>query len=180
MADAVYVASNAGDYEAFAELVSGYVAWCRSRYADLEWVMEQIFGHQSLDGELAVLPMTYGPPIGKTLLARSGGQIGGCGAFRKLSDGSCEMKRLFVPDQFRGRGLGRRLCEALISSARDDGYELMKLDTGNRLTEAISMYQSMGFMACAPYQQYPSHLMPYIVFMELPITPSGRRPRLHA
>ena len=170
MPEVIDVASNPGDYEAFARLVSVYVDWCRARYADLEWFVEEVFGHQCLDAELAALPTSYGPPAGRTLLVRSGGQIGGGGAYRKLPDGSCEMKRLFVPDPFRGRGLGRKLCEALISAAHDDGHQLMRLETGNRLTEAISMYKSLGFEYCAPYRQYPAHLMPYLVSMELPLT----------
>jgi putative acetyltransferase len=79
------------------------------------------------------------------------------------------MKRLFVPDQFRGKGYGRKLCEALIQSAREDRFKLMRLDTGDRLTEAISLYQSFGFRPCAPYNEYPDNLMPYIVFMERPL-----------
>ena len=80
------------------------------------------------------------------------------------------MKRLFVPDRFRGHGYGRKLCDALIRSAKDENFKLMRLDTGNLLAEAIAMYESIGFRRCAPYQQYPEKLMPYIVFMELPLT----------
>ena len=51
------------------------------------------------------------------------------------------MKRLFVPDRFRGHGYGRKLCDALIRSAKDENFKLMRLDTGNLLTEAIAMYE---------------------------------------
>jgi ribosomal protein S18 acetylase RimI-like enzyme len=79
------------------------------------------------------------------------------------------MKRVFVPGRFQGAGLGRRLCSALIASAREDGFRLMRLDTRNLMTEAISMYQSFGFSECCPYYEYPEKLMPYFVFMELPL-----------
>ena len=82
------------------------------------------------------------------------------------------MKRLFVPVRFRGQGIGRRLCEALIASAKDDGFHLMRLDTGNLLTEAIAMYESVGFRHCAPYRDYPEKLVPYLIFMEMPLTKS--------
>jgi hypothetical protein len=45
----------------------------------------------------------------------------------------------------------------------------MQLDTGDRLVEAISMYESMGFNQIEPYQDYPATLMPYLVFMEKPL-----------
>ena len=77
------------------------------------------------------------------------------------------MKRVFVPERFRGAGLGRGLCSALIASAREDGFRSMKLDTGNLMREAIALYGSLGFGECAPYIDYPAQLMPYFVFMEL-------------
>jgi ribosomal protein S18 acetylase RimI-like enzyme len=80
------------------------------------------------------------------------------------------MKRLFVTDRFKGRGIGRRLAEALINAARSDGFRLMRLDTGNLLTEAIDMYRKLGFRECAPYCDYPEKLLPYLLFMELPLS----------
>jgi|SRR6267142_20759 len=169
MAELIYPASAPGDYEAFARLVIEYVRWCRTRYQDDEWFVDRVFGHQSLESELKALSATYGPPSGKTLLASRDGQVCGGGAYRRLEDGACEMKRLFVSNQFQGQGMGRRLCAALIASARNDSYELMRLDTANRLTEAIGMYKSFGFKICKPHRIYPKELMPHLVFMELPL-----------
>src|SRR6266851_8359323 len=109
MPDSIYTATTASDYDAFAELIREYVQWSRARYRDLAWFMDEAFSHQSLDRELEALPASYGPPNGRTLLAARDGQICGGGAYRKLSDGICEMKRLYVSERFRGRGLGRRL-----------------------------------------------------------------------
>lgn len=53
-----------------------------------------------------------------------------------------------------------------MSKAISGGYTTMQLDTGDRLTEAISMYKSMGFENILPYHEYPERLMPYLVFME--------------
>jgi GNAT superfamily N-acetyltransferase len=170
MPELLYPASTASDYEAFALLVSEYVAWCRSRYRHDAWFVQQVFGHQALDQELRELATAYGPPKGKTLLARCENEIVGAGAFRRLADGSCEMKRLYVSDRFKGRGIGRRLAEALITAARSDGFRLMRLDTGNLLTEAIDMYHKLGFRDCAPYCDYPEKLLPYLLFMELPLS----------
>jgi ribosomal protein S18 acetylase RimI-like enzyme len=167
MLEEIYLASTAKDYEAFARLVTEYVRWCRTRYQDDAWFVDRVFGHQSLDSELKILPATYGPPNGKTLLASIDGQVCGAGAYHRLGDGTCEMKRLFVSEKFQGHGIGRRLCAALIASATEEGYELMRLDSANRLKEAIGMYRSFGFEICKPYRSYPEELMPYLVFMEL-------------
>lgn len=170
MSDLIYAATTESDYAAFATLVTEYVAWSRKRYAADVWFVEKVFGHQSLDRELLTLASEYGPPHGKTLLASRDGVIVGAGAYRKLADGSCEMKRLYVGEQFHGHGTGRKLCEALIASARDDGFKLMRLDTGNLLKEAIAMYTSIGFRECPPHHDYPVKLMPYLIFMEMPLT----------
>ena len=170
MSDLIYTASTERDYAAFATLVSEYVEWSRKRYAADAWFVEQVFGHQSLASELLTLSSEYGPPHGKTLLASRDGRVVGAGAYRKLADGSCEMKRLYVGEQFHGHGSGRKLCEALIASAWDDGFKLMRLDTGNLLKEAIAMYTSIGFRECPPHHDYPVKLMPYLIFMEMPLT----------
>ena len=167
MNEVIRTATSAEDYQAFARLVAEYVEWCRARYQADAWFVSQVFGHQSLATELEALSTSYGPPNGVTLLAVRDGQVCGGGAWRRLSDVSCEMKRLFVPDRFSGHGTGRRLCNALVGSARDQGFQVMKLDTGNLLKEAIALYQSIGFMACPPYHAYPKELMLYLVFMEM-------------
>jgi ribosomal protein S18 acetylase RimI-like enzyme len=167
MTESIYPAATRRDYEAFAQLVTEYVRWCRTRYRDDEWFVDRVFGHQSLESELMMLPATYGPPNGKTLLASRDGQVWGAGAYHRLEDEICEMKRLFVSEKFHRQGIGRRLCAALIESAKSDGYKLMRLDTANRLNEALAMYKSFGFEICKPYRNYPEELMPYLVFMEL-------------
>ncbi|MEO8849191.1 MAG: GNAT family N-acetyltransferase [Casimicrobiaceae bacterium] len=170
MTESIHTASSADDYADFAALVTEYVDWSRTRYQENSWLIDKVFGYQSLASELKTLSSTYGPPKGKTLLASRDGHICGGGAYRQLADGSCEMKRLFVRREFGGAGTGRRLCNALIQSARDDGYTLMRLDTGTLLREAIAMYKSIGFKECACYHQYPQELMPHLIFMELPLT----------
>ncbi len=165
----VRLADCAADYEGFGGVCRLYVDWCRERYRDMPWFVEEVFGYQSLDDELKVLAVKYGPPNGRTMVVELGGQIVAGGAFRRLSAGVCELKRLYVTDAARGLGVGRKLSNALIASARQDGYGLMQLDTGDRLVEAISMYETMGFNPIPPYQQYPAPLMPHLVFMEKPL-----------
>lgn len=85
---------------------------------------------------------------------------------KDLRDGSCEMKRLYVPARFQGHGTGRLLVHALIDAAAADGYGLMRLDTGEQNSEAIAMYESMGFTHCPPHHEYPAELTERLKFME--------------
>jgi GNAT superfamily N-acetyltransferase len=169
MSDIIFGAATASDYDAFARLIRQYVEWCRDRYQDDAWFIDQVLSQQSWERELENLSVSYGPPNGRTFLARHEGQICGCGAYRRRSSAVCEMKRLFVLDQFHGKGYGRKLCEEIIRSARNDRFKIMRLDTANLMTEAITMYQSFGFRDGAPYNVYPENLMRYIVFMEMPL-----------
>jgi ribosomal protein S18 acetylase RimI-like enzyme len=111
---------------------------------------------QSFDEELKNLPGAYGPPSGRLLLARYADHAAGCIALRQLQAGICEMKRLYVRPEDRGRGLGRMLVERLIAEARSIGYERMRLDTiASAMQDAIALYRRMGFVEIAPYSSIP-------------------------
>jgi len=60
------------------------------------------------------LPGKYAAPDGKLFLAAVDGKIAGCVALRKIKGNICEMKRLFVREEFRGRGLGEKLFKKLV------------------------------------------------------------------
>jgi GNAT superfamily N-acetyltransferase len=169
LAQTIVPAATATDFAEVAALVGDYVGWCRARYADEGWLVDAAFGHQSLDTELASGFPAYRPPAGATLIARHDGAAIGCIAYRRRSRDTCEMKRLFVRQSGKTRGVGRRLCEALIDEAMGNGYAQMCLDTLSRFNEAIALYRSLGFRECAPYQSYPSRLMPHLVFMQRPL-----------
>lgn len=170
MPEEIVVATTDDDYAAFGDLIREYWEWLHSRYSDLPGFIDAVAGHQALDAELSSLRRTYGPPAGTTLLAKRDDLVVGAIAFRDLGDGSCEMKRLFVPDRFQGKGTGRRLCRALLDAARAAGYRVMRLDTGDQNEEALTMYASLGFRECPPYNNYPADLMTHLRFMEQSLT----------
>jgi ribosomal protein S18 acetylase RimI-like enzyme len=111
---------------------------------------------QSFDQELAGLPGDYAPPDGRLLLATQPGSLVGCIALHKLADGICEMKRLYVRPQFRGKGLGKVLAKRVIEDARGIGYRQLRLDTvESDMRTAIAMYRKLGFREIAPYRANP-------------------------
>lgn len=110
---------------------------------------------QGFEQELAELPGRYAPPGGRLLMARIDDRAAGCVALRSLGTGVCEMKRLYVRPAYRGMKLGRALAEAIVSEAREIGYERMVLDTIERMAEAVALYRSMGFQPIAPYDYHP-------------------------
>jgi PhzF family phenazine biosynthesis protein len=119
---------------------------------------------QDFDRELREMPGDYAPPDGSLLLARADSQFAGCVAMRKLEEGICEMKRLYVRPEFRGQRIGRGLVDALRHEARRRTYQMMRLDTVPSMKEAIALYRSLGFRETRPYRQNP---VPGALFMEI-------------
>jgi putative acetyltransferase len=116
--------------------------------------------------ELADLPGDYEPPGGLLLLAIEEGVPAGCAALRRLGDGAAEMKRLYVREEFRGRGLGRRLAEAVIAAARASGRARLCLDSLPKMRAALALYAALGFAPRGPYAREPT---PGALFFELPL-----------
>lgn len=120
---------------------------------------------QNFDTELAGLPGDYAPPQGRLLLVEYENQLAGCVALHQLSEKICEMKRLYLRPQFRGKGLGRAIADRIITEARQIGYERMRLDTVEPvMKDAVAMYRRLGFKEIAPYRANP---MPGTLYMEL-------------
>lgn len=150
-------AQSSADIDRARELFEEYAAWLGINLC-----------FQNFEKELAELPGEYVPPTGRLFLAFDSDQVSGCVALRSLGEGTCEMKRLYVRPDFRGKGLGRELTQTVIDAAREIGYERMRLDTlPGRMDRAISMYRSLGFREIAAYYHNP---VAGVTFMELSLT----------
>ncbi len=110
---------------------------------------------QGFAEELATLPGNYSRPGGRLLLGVNGATTLGVIALRLLRGSDCEMKRLYVRPEGRGRGLGRILAAAVIGEARQAGYHRILLDTLPAMKEAQALYRSLGFKEIAPYYPNP-------------------------
>ena len=108
-------------------------------YRDCLRANQQIYRHefQAFQNQLADLPGCFAPPDGCLLVGMHGKQAVGCVALRKLSDGICEMKRLYVKPAFRRMGIGRDLAEAVIAEARKIGIPIVAVVDSNSNPDEI-------------------------------------------
>ncbi|WP_333762038.1 GNAT family N-acetyltransferase [Streptomyces sp. IBSBF 2390] len=116
------------------------------------------------DGGDATLldPTDFDPPRGVYLIAYDEhGRPVATGGWRSQDtndegneDGDAELKRMFVVEGMRGRGLARRMLAALEEDARTAGRVRMVLETGSKQPEALALYASSGYEPCAKFGYY--------------------------
>lgn len=150
------VSSAPGRIKIFQAESDAHIAQARELFLEYAQSLGFSLCFQGFDKELADLPGKYALPEGRLLLAECDSRLAGCVALRKLDDDICEMKRLYLRGQFRGKGLGRALAERIIAEARQVGYARMRLDTVEPIMkEAVAMYRRFGFLEIAPYCENP-------------------------
>jgi len=87
----------------------------------------------------------FAAPDAAWLVVYADGVAVGCGGLRTLASGVGEIKRMFVSERVRGRGLGRSLLRALEERARAVGHERVRLLTTPMLSEACALYAAEGY-----------------------------------
>ena len=110
---------------------------------------------QHYDEEAGNPAAKYALPRGRLYLALHDGKAAGCIALRPLSDDRCELKRLYVRPEFRGKGIARMLCERILEEAEKTGYREIYLDTLPELSDAIRLYEKLGFTYTDSYNDSP-------------------------
>jgi putative acetyltransferase len=106
------------------------------------------------DGSGDFEPETALPPRGAFVIGRLGGLPVACGAIRPLGENVAELKRIFVLVGFRGRGYSKPIIRELEREARARGYMTLRLETGVRQPEAISLYEKLGYHRIPNYGKY--------------------------
>ncbi|HMK86984.1 MAG TPA: GNAT family N-acetyltransferase [Steroidobacteraceae bacterium] len=92
------------------------------------------------------------------------GEMVGCGAIKKFRD-YAEVKRVYVSPRARGRGVARRIIEALEQATREAGLGTMRLETGIYQKDALALFEKLGFSRSPCFGDYPED-DPYSIFME--------------
>ncbi len=92
------------------------------------------------------LPGEYAPPSGAILIMLGETRVAGCAALRPAGDGVAELRRVYVRPEERGRGYGRALVTEALARARRAGRPRVQLETLDSMSEAIALYESLGFV----------------------------------
>jgi putative acetyltransferase len=132
------------------ELVPGVTDEVRALIGELDQILSAEYTPEQRHG-LAV-DAIFAPNI-RFLLAHLNGTAVGCGGVAFFAD-FAEVKRMYVRDMARGRGLARALLARIEKEARDAGFSLLRLETGIRQIAALQFYKRAGFRICTAFGAY--------------------------
>lgn len=114
-------------------------------------------------------------PHVRFFIARLDGRAVGCGGVALFGD-FAEVKRMYVRDDARGRGVARALLSRIESEAQSSGLGLLRLETGDRQFDAIRLYERAGFRRCDAFGDYATMTPRAIatsLFLEKHLAPPG-------
>jgi GNAT superfamily N-acetyltransferase len=125
--------------------------------AEMRREMAELYAGLELDGVQMPKagPSELGPPDGGFIVGCAGGRPVCCGGYKRLPDGACEIKRMYVAREVRGQGVARRLLHELERRALAHGYRIARLDTGPRQPHARRLYESEGYRAVENFNANP-------------------------
>lgn len=147
-------------------LMRAFIAWSRVAQADNLDLIDSYFDAAAYERSLDKLPGYFGPPEGSLVVAYVDGRPAGCVAMRPLGEGVCEMKRMYIDDDFRGQGIGRLLADRIIADAKAAGHRAMRLETSVRQPDAIRLYERSGFKRIEPYNPMPPAMEGWLLSFE--------------
>jgi GNAT superfamily N-acetyltransferase len=161
----IHQASTEQDRAHVQELFWEYLDWANARLNEEYDINFDIAS--MVERDMAKLDI-FMPPYGRLLLATEGPRVAGLACMRRIRDEIGEIKRMYVRPEFRRRGIGLALLEALIAEARQIGYPTVRLDSTRFMKAAHSLYRSLGFREIDPYpeSEIPPEFQHQWVFME--------------
>jgi putative acetyltransferase len=111
---------------------------------------------QHFDEELKIISKMYGDPDGQLIVVYDTDVPVACAALRKIGEGICEVKRMYVKPSHRKLGIADTMIEMLIEKAKSAKYKLMRLDTLDTMVPAITLYKKNGFYEIDAYYFNPN------------------------
>jgi len=107
-------------------------------------------------------------PHVRFFVATLGGSPVGCGGVA-LFEGFAEVKRMYVRPAVRGQGVARAILARLEAETRAANLPVLRLETGDKQTDALRLYYRYGFTDCPPFGDYaslPPHAISASIFLE--------------
>ncbi len=98
-------------------------------------------------GDLEDIEAAYLAGGGTFLVLVDGDRLLGCGGLLPLGEDRSELRRMYLVNELRGKGLGKALLQRLLDDARQAGFSSVELTTAPALVEAIGLYRRAGFRA---------------------------------
>jgi GNAT superfamily N-acetyltransferase len=117
--------------------------------------VSELYGRIDVPGAPTATPSDFSPPGGGFVVLFDEGRAVAGGGIKRLDDEACEIKRMYVLPEARGRGLGRALLAALEDEARRLGYAIARLDTGPHQPHAQRMYEEAGYRPIGNFNANP-------------------------
>lgn len=104
--------------------------------------------------DVALKLWTTHPSVFLVAKSNLNGKVLGCISYKLLNSSTVEMHRLSVDLHHRGKGIGRKLVQCLINTAKKNGYEMMYLETTNARFSAVKLYENMDFqyLRCVSFE----------------------------
>ncbi len=110
---------------------------------------------QGFDEELKTLHVQYNLPKGCLVIVHENEKVIGCAAIREFENTTCELKRMYLKPECRGKSIGKKLLQHMIDKAKELGYLTMRLDTLPQMKEALQLYRKFGFCEIDSYRFNP-------------------------
>ena len=110
------------------------------------------------DEMAAVDAAAFDPPAGAFLVLIDGGEVLAGGGLRRITDDTCEVKRMWTAPVHRRKGYASQILTGLEDAGRAAGYSTLLLETGPLQPEAIALYTGRGYRRIPYYGRYPDAL----------------------
>ncbi len=113
---------------------------------NIEW-LQRYFSVEDVDWQMFDDPVaTIIAPGGEIVMAEIDGVVVGCGALIKRSDEIFELAKMAVSAVYQGKGIGAKLVEVLVASAKARGLAKLYLVSSVKLPQAVPLYRKLGFV----------------------------------
>ena len=161
-------ARSIDDLDGLSEVLREYMTFNVDQFREIAGI--DIDAESYVENTFTEIDLYY-PPRGRLLLAREGRRLIGIGFLKPIRDEICEIKRMYVlPDQ-RGKSLGKMILTRLIDEAKEIGYAKVLLEAACFSTAALSLYRAMGFTDTDRHLEAETDeaFGEYLVYMEMKI-----------